>query len=83
MPLSPKGRRAARELEREISFGNTRRVLQLIDGFGLSTGDRIGVAQELHRRATTIRDDHEVELRFDRFDQAHIRGLAQVWARGR
>lgn len=75
--LTAKARRAADLLEPEIQAADTRRVLDLIDRFGLSSRDRIQVVAELDRRARHVPDD--VELRFDRFDRAT---LAAVWERG-
>ncbi len=74
MGLSPKARRAADALEHEIREGNIRAVVSLINEWGLSAGDRIATAEELHRRARLLPDE-EVDLIFGPFD------LAKVWRR--
>jgi hypothetical protein len=73
MALSVKARRAAVELEHAIHEADCRRVIELVDNYGLSAGDRIATARELHRRA---RDPEEAELVFGAYD------LARVWYRG-
>lgn len=76
MALSPKARRAADALEREIREGNVRAVIELVDSYGLSAGDRIATAEELDRRMRRIPDE-EVELVFGPYD------LARVWTHER
>ena len=79
MPLSSKARHAADEIEQAIAEANTRRVVELVDEWGLSAGDRIGVAEELDRRVR-IPVAEDVVLSFDRWDRA--RTVSDVWAHG-
>ncbi len=76
MPLSPKARRAAAELETAIADGNAQHVLSLVDNYGLSRGDRIAVASELDRRVRAP-DPERALLTFGAFDQA--RTVGDIW----
>ncbi len=68
MPLTPRGRRDA---EQAVHEANVRHMIELAGSYGLSAGDRISLAQDLHRRAVTIRDEH-----------LEFRGIADVWREG-
>jgi hypothetical protein len=62
--------RAADEVELAIREGNVRRVVALVDEWGLSKGERVGVACELNRRSRLAAAGEEAALVFDRFDRA-------------
>jgi hypothetical protein len=53
VPMTPHGRRTA---EQAVHEANMRRVLRLVGSYGLSAGDRISLAQDLHRRAVQTCD---------------------------
>ncbi len=77
MPLSPKARRAAAEYEQAIHDGNAQHVLGLVDSYGLSSGDRIAVVEELDRKQP---DYSNVEFGYSKkSDQAYVRDLPAVW----
>jgi hypothetical protein len=67
MPLTPHGR-AAEQAVHETNVGH---VIELVGSYGLSTGDRMSLAQELHHRAVTVRDEH-----------LDVRKIADVWREG-
>lgn len=69
MPLSPKAR-AANAADRAIHEGNVRAVVRLADKWGLSAGDRIDAAVELHRKVGVP-------------DPADARTVGDVWRQGR
>jgi hypothetical protein len=78
--LSPRSRRLARELEQAIQEARTRDVLALVNSYGLPRDQRLGICRELDQRAKiAAAADHNVELAFSAFDQAHIRTVADVW----
>lgn len=68
MPLTPHGRRGA---EQAVHETNVRQVIELVGSYGLSAGDRMSLAQELHHRALTVRHEH-----------LEVRGMADVWREG-
>ncbi len=68
MSLIPHGRRGN---EQAVHETNVRQVIELVGSYGLSAGDGMGLAQELHRRAVTVRDEH-----------VEVRDMADVWREG-
>jgi hypothetical protein len=76
MALNPRARRLDREIELSIHERNILRVVALVDQFGLprERDQRLAVSHELDRLPA-----EDVELRFDRFDQAPARTVAEVW----
>ena len=68
MSLIPHGSRGD---EQAVHETNVRQVIELVGSYGLSAGDRIGLAQELHHRAITVRDEH-----------LEVRDMADVWREG-
>ncbi len=71
MPLSPKARRAAAELDIAIADGNAQHVPGIVDSYDLSNGDRIAVVAELDRRAR-LPDADQATFAYSSFDQARI-----------
>jgi hypothetical protein len=77
MPLSPHRRRS--ELEQAVRESNVRRVIELVGSYGLSASDRVNLAQELHRRAVTNRDEYPGGG-LDDSDWGGV--VAEVWREG-
>ena len=78
MPLR---RQSRRDAEQAVHERNVRHLIELVGSYGLSAGERINLAQELHGRAVTTRDEHlEVTLELDDLDRARV--LADVWREG-
>jgi hypothetical protein len=46
-------------------------VIELVGSYGLSAGDRMSLAQELHHRAVTVRDEY-----------LDVRKIADAWREG-
>lgn len=67
MPLRPRHRTA----EQVVHETNVRQVIELVGSYGLSAGDRVSLAQELHQRVVTIRDEH-----------LDVQDIADVWREG-
>ena len=67
MPFTSHGRAA----EHAVHETNVRQVIELVGSYGLSAGERMGLAQELHHRAVTVRDEH-----------LEVRDMADVWREG-
>jgi hypothetical protein len=67
MALTPHGRAA----EQAVHETNVRQMIELVGSYGLSAADRMSLAQELHHRAITIRDEH-----------VEVRDIPDVWREG-
>jgi hypothetical protein len=63
-------RSQARAAEQAFHDWNVRHLIELAGAYGLSPGERMSLAQELHRRAVTTRD----------LGQARV--IADVWREG-
>lgn len=63
------------ELLRVRSIIDSRRVVALVDSYGLPRDQRLDVCRELEHAPTR---DERVELRFSRFDQARVVTVANA-----
>jgi hypothetical protein len=64
--LSPRARRLDDEIELAIHERNARHIVELVEAWG---------------RDLRAREEDDVRLRFDGFDRAHVRTVADVWLR--
>ncbi len=74
--LTVRGHKLALEINRAIDDGDSRRVVELVDSWGLQRAERLAVCRELDRPDA----DDVVGLRFDQWDRAGVRTVAHVWS---
>ncbi len=76
--LTVRGRKLALEISSAIDDGDTRRVLGLVESYGLPDAEQRNVARALHAPS-----GDEVTFVYDKRDQAHVRDLPAVWRQAR
>ena len=68
--LSPRTRRLDDEVELARHERNARRIVELVDAWGLA-----------HNRLAHVPAEDDVRLHFDGFDRATVRTVADIWRR--